>query len=54
MWLTMMIKHHEGAIEMAKAQLQKGSNADAKTLAQEIIDAQQKEITGMKDLLKAA
>lgn len=54
MWLDMMIKHHEGAIEMAKTELQKGSNADAKKLAQEIIDAQQKEITEMQGLLKAA
>lgn len=54
MWLDMMIKHHEGAIEMAKTELQKGSNADAKKLAQEIIDAQQNEITEMQGLLRAA
>lgn len=54
MWLDMMIKHHEGAVAMAKTELQKGSNADAKKLAQDIIDAQQKEITEMQDLLKAA
>ena len=54
MWLEMMIKHHEGAVAMAKTELEKGSNADAKKLAQEIIDAQQKEITEMQDLLKSA
>lgn len=53
MWLEMMIKHHEGAVAMAQTELQKGSNADAKKLAQEIIDAQQKEITEMQGLLKA-
>ncbi|MCP2247339.1 DUF305 domain-containing protein [Lentzea aerocolonigenes] len=53
MWLDMMIKHHEGAVAMAKTELQKGSNADAKKLAQDIIDAQQKEITEMQGLLKA-
>jgi uncharacterized protein (DUF305 family) len=53
MWLDMMIKHHEGAVAMAKTELQKGSNADAKKLAQVIIDAQQKEITEMQGLLKA-
>ncbi|MFC3897652.1 DUF305 domain-containing protein [Lentzea rhizosphaerae] len=53
MWLDMMIKHHEGAVAMAKTELQKGSNADAKKLAQDIIDAQQKEIAEMQDLLKA-
>jgi uncharacterized protein (DUF305 family) len=53
MWLEMMIRHHEGAVAMAKTELQKGSSADAKKLAQDIIDAQQKEITEMQGLLKA-
>jgi uncharacterized protein (DUF305 family) len=53
LWLDLMIKHHEGAIDMAKTELAKGSNVDAKKLAQEIIDAQQKEITEMQGLLKA-
>jgi uncharacterized protein (DUF305 family) len=53
MWLDMMIKHHEGAVAMAKTELQKGGSADAKKLAQDIIDAQQKEITEMQGLLKA-
>jgi uncharacterized protein (DUF305 family) len=51
MWLEMMIKHHQGAIDMAKTELSKGSNADAKALAQKIIDAQQAEITEMQGLL---
>jgi uncharacterized protein (DUF305 family) len=54
MWLEMMIKHHEGAVEMAKTELAKGSSADAKKLAQAIIDAQQKEITEMQGMLKSA
>ena len=53
MWLEMMIKHHEGAVAMARTELEKGSSSDAKKLAQEIIDAQQKEITEMQGLLKA-
>ncbi|WP_439659429.1 DUF305 domain-containing protein [Lentzea sp. HUAS TT2] len=52
MWMEMMTKHHQGAIEMAKTHLEKGSNADSKKLAQEIITAQQAEITEMQDLLK--
>ena len=52
MWLDMMIKHHQGAIDMAKTELTKGGNADAKALAQKIIDAQQTEITEMQGLLK--
>jgi uncharacterized protein (DUF305 family) len=53
MFLEMMIEHHQGAIDMANTQLQQGSNADAKKLAQQIIDAQQKEITEMRGLLPA-
>lgn len=49
MWLDMMIKHHQGAIDMAKTELAKG--AGAKALAQKIIDAQQAEITEMRGLL---
>ncbi|MEV6235756.1 DUF305 domain-containing protein [Lentzea sp. NPDC051838] len=52
MWLDMMVKHHQGAVEMAKTQQQKGSSADAKKLAQDIITAQQAEITEMQTMLK--
>jgi uncharacterized protein (DUF305 family) len=51
MWLDMMIRHHQGAIDMAKTELAKGGNAEAKALAQKIIDAQQAEITEMQSLL---
>ena len=51
MWLTMMIEHHKGAIEMAQIELADGSNADAKELASTIIDAQQSEIFSMESLL---
>lgn len=51
MWLQMMIQHHQGAIDMAKTELAQGSSADAKTLAQKIIDGQQAEITEMNGLL---
>lgn len=51
MWLEMMIEHHEGAIDMARAELADGESTDAKALAQDIIDAQQAEITTMKGLL---
>lgn len=53
MWMQMMIEHHEGAIEMANTELQQGVNAEAKKLAQQIIDAQKAEITTMNDLLAA-
>lgn len=51
-WMEMMIKHHEGAITMAKTHIEKGSNAESKKLAQDIITAQQAEITEMQGLLK--
>jgi uncharacterized protein (DUF305 family) len=54
LWMTMMIKHHQGAIDMAKAELDKGASPDAKALAQNITDAQQAEITEMQGLLKAS
>jgi uncharacterized protein (DUF305 family) len=51
MWLAMMIKHHQGAIDMAKTELGKGASTDAKTLAHKIIEAQQAEITEMQGML---
>jgi len=54
MFLTMMIEHHEGAIEQAETELDDGQNAEAKELAQTIIDAQQAEIEEMQGLLDAA
>lgn len=50
MFLEMMTTHHRGAIDMAKAELADGKSADAKKLAQDIIDAQTKEIAEMKTL----
>jgi uncharacterized protein (DUF305 family) len=44
-----MVPHHEGAVRMAEAQLAKGENTDLHTLAQEIIDAQEKEIVEMNE-----
>lgn len=51
MWLTMMIEHHEGAITMSETELADGSDEEARTLAREIIDAQQAEITRMEQML---
>lgn len=52
MWLSMMIEHHRGAVEMAQAQVEQGENAEAIAMAEEIIAAQEEEITRMQDLLK--
>jgi uncharacterized protein (DUF305 family) len=51
MFLQMMTAHHEGAVEMARAELAGGRNPEAKALAQAMIDEQQAEITTMQKLL---
>ena len=50
-WLTMMVQHHQGAIEMAQGVLDTTSDPRVKTLANAIIEGQQKEITTMQGLL---
>ncbi len=51
LWLEMMIAHHEGAITMAADVKADSANDDVTTLADQIIAAQQAEITEMKALL---
>jgi uncharacterized protein (DUF305 family) len=51
MWLEMMIEHHKGAISQAETVKAKGSNSDVLALADEIITAQEGEITEMETLL---
>ena len=51
LFLTGMIKHHQGAVTMAKTELDSGQNTDAKHLAQDIITTQQAEIAQMNQLL---
>lgn len=50
-FVTMMVEHHRGAIEMAQVELRDGKNAEAKALAQRIADDQQAEITEMQRFL---
>ena len=51
MFLTMMIAHHEGAIEMARTEQRRGKNADAVALAKKIEADQTAEIAEMKRML---
>ncbi|MFI9508941.1 DUF305 domain-containing protein [Nocardia sp. NPDC052566] len=50
-WLTLMIEHHTGAIDMAKTELAGGVNAESKALATNVIADQQKEIDTMRGML---
>lgn len=53
MFLTMMVKHHQGAVAMAHTEIADGKSSDATTLARTIIKAQQSQITEMRALLKS-
>ncbi|MCR6499284.1 DUF305 domain-containing protein [Shinella sp. CPCC 101442] len=46
-----MIAHHQGAIDMAKVELEHGKNAEIRKLAQDVITAQEGEIAMMKEWL---
>jgi uncharacterized protein (DUF305 family) len=47
-FVAMMVPHHQGAIDMAEAELRYGRNQKLKTIAQEIIVNQMQEITLMR------
>jgi uncharacterized protein (DUF305 family) len=47
-FVAMMVPHHQGAIDMAQAELRYGRNEQLRRIAQEIIVTQQQEIAGMR------
>lgn len=47
-FVTMMLPHHQGAVDMAKIELQYGKDPGLRALAKEIVAAQAKEIATMK------
>jgi ribosomal protein L16 Arg81 hydroxylase len=47
-FVEMMVPHHQGAVDMAKAELKYGHNEVLRRLAQEIVVTQQQEISVMR------
>jgi Domain of unknown function (DUF305) len=50
-FVLMMMPHQQGAIDMAKVELQYGTDPELRQLATDIVATQEKEITQMKDWL---
>lgn len=50
-FLTLMIQHHQGAIDMAEQEQAGGKDAKAKKLADSIVSSQSTEVTAMKAML---
>ena len=48
-FIDAMIPHHQGAIRMARVQLDKGADGELKSLAEDVIDAQSREIKQMNE-----
>lgn len=53
-FVAMMVPHHQGAIDMAQAELRYGHNEQLRRIAQEIVVEQQQEIVAMRVALGQA
>jgi len=51
LFLSMMIRHHEGAVQLAREEAARGASAEARRVAQNIGTTQTGEIREMKQLL---
>ena len=49
-FVEQMLPHHEGAVQMARIELERGADPELKQLAQEIIEEQEREIELMRSL----
>jgi uncharacterized protein (DUF305 family) len=47
----MMIPHHQGAVDMARSQLEHGKDPQLRQMAQKIIEDQEREIATLKEWL---
>lgn len=54
LWLESMISHHQGAVEMAKAEVAHGKNVDAIAMAETMVATQEAEIVQMKQMLEGS
>ncbi|MFC7402427.1 DUF305 domain-containing protein [Citricoccus sp. GCM10030269] len=52
LYLEQMTAHHEGAVDMARDEVENGQNPQAVALAEQVIDAQEAEITEMQQILQ--
>lgn len=52
LYLERMIRHHEGAVEMAQDEIDSGQNPQAIQLAEHMAEAQTAEITEMEQMLQ--
>jgi uncharacterized protein (DUF305 family) len=50
-FVAMMVPHHQGAIDMARAELLYGQNETLRRMAEEIIVTQESEIVAMQQAL---
>lgn len=51
-FVAMMVPHHQGAIDMAHAVLEHGTDERLRRIAQEIIVTQQEEIVAMRRIVE--
>lgn len=52
LFLEQMIAHHEGAVDMAREQVENGSSPQALELARDVVEDQEAEVDEMETLLE--